>query len=81
MEDFPNSYVHRLKVLEQKFEVVMRETNGALGQLATSIEQIVKVHRMFTAYVDENLTELKKHTGFVNPAVEAVELAEGGKEL
>jgi hypothetical protein len=72
----------RLKLVEQKLEVIMKETNDALNQLATSINHIINIHRMFTAYVDTNLTEIREKVGISSPSAPATgEQHEGGKDL
>lgn len=65
-----DGYLARLKLVEQQISVIQndmqsmaKQFNGALNQFASSIQGIMKVHKMFNVYVDANLQELREKAG------------------
>jgi len=52
----------RLTLIEQKMDILMKEMNTVLGDLTQTVVNIVDTHRLFTVYVESQLTELRgKH--------------------
>lgn len=55
----------RIKYLEHRMQVLTKEMNEALNELATAVSGIMKVNRMYQVSTQEQFEELRKHTGLV----------------
>lgn len=59
----------RVTLLEQKTEAIRGEMNSVLNDMATTLERIIKMHKMFQIYVDENLRELREKAGLTGALI------------
>ena len=71
----------RIALLEQKLDIVMTEFNSVIGSMTQAISNIADTNRLFTAYVQENLVELKERLEKLEGGASVVETREGGVEL
>lgn len=76
-----NQPFDRYMLLDQKIEAIRGEMNQVLTDMATTLERIIKMNKMFQIYVDENIRELREKAGLSGALITDTEIATGGKEL
>lgn len=54
---------HRLKVLEQQFQVMQKEVNEVLGEMQQALTALVRAQAMASQVIDSRLTEIEKKSG------------------
>lgn len=77
--------IDRFQLLDQKIEAIRGEMNMVLNDMATTLDRMIKMNKMFQIYVDENLRELREKAGLtgalITDDVSAAEPERTGKEL
>lgn len=68
--------IDRFQLLDQKIEAIRGEMNMVLNDMATTLDRMIKMNKMFQIYVDENLRELREKAGLsgalITDAIETV---------
>jgi hypothetical protein len=54
---------HRLKVLEQQFQVMQKEVNEVLGEMQQALTALMRAQAMASQVIDARLTEIEKKSG------------------
>ena len=70
---------HRLKVLEQKLQVMQKEVSEVLGEMQQAITSLMRAQALATAVTNSRLTEVEKL--LLEVPAEPVEPTRGGKEI
>jgi oligoribonuclease (3'-5' exoribonuclease) len=70
---------HRLKVLEQKLQVMQKEVSEVLGEMQQAITSLMRAQALATAVTNSRLTEVEKL--LLEVPAEPVEPTQGGKEI
>ena len=70
---------HRLKVLEQKLQVMQKEVSEVIGEMQQALTSLMRAQAVATAVTNSRLTEVEKL--LLEVPAEPVEPRQGGKEI
>ena len=70
---------HRLKVLEQKLQVMQKEVSEVIGEMQQALTSLMRAQAVATAVTNSRLTEVEKL--LLEVPAESVEPTLGGKEI